>query len=188
MRRPTPLSPSFLLANVSRRRGCGRTSRLYRSTVLSLLLLALAVRPAGAAQVTHPTEGYTVTYPDNWFANNRGPGPIMLENVPAEAYLHGGILPEGGANITIQVLPPETDEYAKLDQFAFGSQNVHRSSRLDHPPARLDHTFKLDSDIVYKSVSIAVRSGGKLTNWSVKSPHLAARPLPSLSMSSTKSR
>jgi len=75
-----------------------------------------AAHSAAATQkkVTDPVHGFSVVIPDTWLANTSGlsrGAPLALRNFPEAKFGHGGIMPDGGAQILIRTERPEIDEY-----------------------------------------------------------------------------
>ena len=73
------------------------------------VLLAWVALPslAAAARFTHPTDGYSFTYPTIWNVRMHGNGRgVVLRNFPAEKTPRGGFVPPGGATIIMHMFPP----------------------------------------------------------------------------------
>ena len=74
------------------------------------LLAPFAASPAFGAQFIHPTLGYKFTYASRWICDTTavreygGDGPVLTSFRRGE-WIHGGIIPKGGAAIFVQASP-----------------------------------------------------------------------------------
>ena len=142
--------------------------------VAAALLAPFAVAPVCGAQFTHPTLGYSLTYDHPWMCNTEGveesgaAGPVFL-TVPREKIMHGGVLPEGAARISVQLSPPynhnfpeNTDEYERLYEMARSEYGDH-ITRIRRPDGtvRVDFTETWEAG-TFKKTWIGQRRGGRL--------------------------
>lgn len=95
------------------------SGRLLRVTavpvIISSLLVVLACAMSGPAlenpsrelgpwkRFTHPTSGYSVSYPSDWRLAIGPKGNLTILNFPRERGVHGVVLPEHGAEIGISI-------------------------------------------------------------------------------------
>lgn len=131
---------------------------ISREICCQIVCAAALARVVVAAQVTHPAIG-TLTYPDSWYTEVYDPEKGPVELMSFEAYLHGGVLPPGGAVINIQVLPPEQSNesaVAKLDHEGRGRRSKQRLQ--SQSAERLDLT---DGLLRERKIALARRVDGR---------------------------
>jgi hypothetical protein len=139
-----------------------RTSRII--TFVAALLGWLGWHgQAFAESFTHPEEGYTVEVPEGWHIDRQVlelGGPLMVSNVPPESYLHGGLLPPGGADITVRVLS-DTDEAKAL-------ASLRRDQKVDSSDIDLEGrkipeiAYGFDVGRAYTKVASAVKTSDRV--------------------------
>jgi hypothetical protein len=123
--------------------------------------LLLPAQPSRGGQLAHP-QGYSITCPEGWscWAASGADGPLVLTNKP---YLHGGVLPAGGAEITVRQLPPGETTATALDSLhGEKSRRSKTSVKGGGEALRLEQ----DEDLhvpgeQYKYISVAAGIGGK---------------------------
>jgi hypothetical protein len=134
-------------------------------TLLAVAFVAASVQRQAAlgATFTHPAEGYTVAVPDGWHVDEKLlelDGPLILSNVAPEEYLHGGLLPPGGADITIRVVA-DTDETKALGSLR-KDQKVD-SSDIDVGGRKVPEiTYGFDVGKPYTKVATAFKIEGRV--------------------------
>lgn len=140
-----------------------RTSRIIK--LLAALIVGVAVhgRAAFGETFTHPVEGYAVEVPDGWHIDQKVlelGGPLMVSNVPPEDYLHGGLLPPGGADITVRVLS-DSDEAKALASLR-KDQKVD-SSEIDVDGQKVPEiAYGFDVGRAYTKVATARKVGDRV--------------------------
>lgn len=140
-----------------------------RALPLGLLTVGvlLFVGPSQAATYSHPTDNYTLTYPDLWFLDLSGAaganGLLIIRNCPRSDMLRGGILPQGAAQIGIAQMPPETNEleYGQKLQMSDTTAVVNPT-----PPVRITRISHW-SDGDAKITEVYLRQSGKLILFSM---------------------
>ena len=145
--------------DVKGRLGRGILRHMRHLAAIGLAVAILwAVPPSYAGTFTHPTEGWTVTYPTGWDTDasdvRRLGSPFQTCSSPC----HVQIVPEGQAEITVRTIPPSTDEHAELDSLMLHSQPV---GTQDPQSLRRDYRWG-DGTFPYQEAVVAVRKGGKL--------------------------
>jgi hypothetical protein len=136
-------------------------TRLTIATLL-LCLSCFLGRGAAAAQFTHPTLGYSLTYPDSWrvFVASGPEPPVDLMSF--QEALHGGLIPAGGASINIQVLPSDQTNETALARFKWEGTGRRSTQQLRGVRAdRLDLENDLGASHLYKRVVLAQRINGR---------------------------
>jgi len=157
--------------------------RRYVCALFVVLLIAASSRSADAAEFVHPTEHYRLTYPDDWFVLqgvlNTG-GPLQVSSVPIEKYRHGGILPPGAAEITVQVFPGDRDEKSVLENLRVEPGAVRGSyASKGRKGERLQFTFNDGSDLKPSpttEVAVATKVGGRVFLAQLEYPDAGAVP------------
>jgi hypothetical protein len=80
----------------------------FKLLVAAIAVASTAPKGAPGETFTHPKDGYTVTYPSDWYRHQAlidlG-APLIVSSAPPSAYARGGIIPAGQAEINVQVLP-----------------------------------------------------------------------------------
>src|ERR1051325_7270555 len=110
--------------------------------IIVLIATCLAV-DVYAAQVTHPIDRYTLTFPEAWHADsvatiNKPSQPLVIRNFARDTLLPGGVIPgPGAAQISVNMLPPGRDEFAERDAIA-SCPAPTRSTRLSGRAPRLE--------------------------------------------------
>jgi hypothetical protein len=90
-------------------------SRIVATVFVSVYCVCISCvwpNPAAAVQFTHPTLGYSITFPDPWHLIAMTPEVVELlsPHYPSDA---GNTLPPGNADINIRVLPGfQSNDYA----------------------------------------------------------------------------
>jgi len=104
------------------------------------VVVVILSRISAAAQFTHPTLGYSFSYPDQWFCKTTSveksgaSGPVLstvrdiVQNIP-----------EGAAIVFVQTFPPfdinfreGTDEYSKLREMALAESHDPNIRNVRH--------------------------------------------------------
>lgn len=160
------------------------TWHLGRRAVRSIaagVLLASAAAPSFGRQFRHPTLGYTFTYASPWICDtkavreNGSDGPV-LRTFPSGEWIHGGIIPPGGAVIFVQAsprhgsaeerrsnFPAHTDAYARLYEMAKKECPTCDISRVRHSDGtvRVDFTETWEAG-AFKEVWMSQTREGRL--------------------------
>ena len=134
-------------------------------TLLGMLALASPAR-SEAAEFVHPTLGYRLWYPDDWVVDQKlldlG-GPFWVASVRPEDYVHGGILPPGGADISVEPLSGVQDEDTALNRLSTEGQPVRRQQTLaGRSVRRLEFRYKRGSNVELQRVAVAARIGERV--------------------------
>lgn len=146
--------------------GCDRVRR-----VSFLLVMLCFSRVALAAHYDHPTKGYSIDYPDSWHRNTRfsSEAPLTLTNF--DEYLHGGVLPPGGVEITMLALSPTLDENVMLVPDT-QAMNVKRYTQsIEHRDVLRAEYDSEAGRVVYHITSVCIRVGGKLFRIMIEHEH-----------------
>ncbi len=143
----------------------------YGAAILSLMLPQVV----SAGRYEHPAQGFRVEYPDTWTLNTRMPsdGPMLLTNFPE--YRRGGLLPEGGIEITVVSFPAGEDENAILiPQHDAVHVNRTSTSVADRTVLRADYDVPAPYPVratPYRATSITLRADDKLIRIVVQYEH-----------------
>lgn len=141
------------------------------SQLASALLLVAVMLPitASARQFTHPTDGYTLDYPDDWHVNTAvlsAGGPLLIASVPPEEFPRGGLVPPGAATISVRVMPTDATEDGVLKELGRDAGARRSAQRFGGKTAeRLDYEFDLGSDeepVMFGTVKVTTRVGTNL--------------------------
>jgi hypothetical protein len=124
----------------------------------SALCVVAVAESAQAAQFQHPRLGYSLTYPDNWHRYLVGDVLVLTS---FDGSLPGGLVPEGGAYINVQVRGVEESDDKLLDELERHIPGSRAQETINGKVSpRLEQTYDLGPN-EYTRVAIPRRIGGK---------------------------
>lgn len=138
------------------------------ATVLALtwVSFSLARAPVPLKRFADNRVGLSFSYPATWHANTAtlaAGGPVSITNFPPAGYLHGGILPPGGASITVRMLPPHADADTTLQKMTRGAvaPTFSTPSIGGHVVQRVRYSFTVGPVVSYDATALCLQKAGK---------------------------
>jgi hypothetical protein len=129
--------------------------------VYCFCIACLWPNPTAAAEFTHPTLGYSITYPDAWTVSVTSQPDLVSLLSPGYPRAAGTNMPPGFADITIQVLPGVPSNDLALDSLYRPQGSRSAYSVNGQEGKRLEYVWDPSVQHPLKFVAIALRPSDK---------------------------